>query len=413
MFGRRDTTRAGGLLLLLLTGLLLLPGFGYASEVRMIREASGFRPGHSQPPYIELSIRFSPSSPYRTSLQIRSALWAKWLQDLKPAAPAEAAPAYSTIELRVSPTIEGEAQVYRWNKDDHTLSIVSPGNAVTYRLPQEMAEALSNLSQRLSASHYGKLLEWDQASKLMPKGAVFSITDLETGLSFRGQRRAGSSHADVQPLTKEDTAVMKQIYGGEWSWSRRAVLVQSPEGAVAGSMHGMPHGGDGIPDNEFSGHFCIHYKGSVTHGTGHSDPAHQAMIHRAAGLFESYHQTLTPLQTVELFLIAASQKDRSLLQLLNKEESSEKQLLTKEWMDPSIKSVRMIGERDHAEGVRPDASEREASLRTRVVIWRNGARPQAVTMLWKLVRSSDGSPWFIDSITPETVISGQQLNSTK
>lgn len=61
---------------------------------------------------------------------------------------------------------------------------------------------------------------------------------METGLQFQVQRRAGKNHADVQPLTKQDTAVMKQIYQGKWSWKRRAILVRKDDQFLAASMHG-------------------------------------------------------------------------------------------------------------------------------------------------------------------------------
>ncbi|MCC3377949.1 hypothetical protein LKX83_33445, partial [Cohnella sp. REN36] len=70
---------------------------------------------------------------------------------------------------------------------------------------------------------------------------------------------AGKYHADVQPLTKADTKIMKQIYNGKWSWKRKAIVVKKDHHYYAASMQGMPHGGDGIPDNSFSGHFCIHF----------------------------------------------------------------------------------------------------------------------------------------------------------
>ena len=71
---------------------------------------------------------------------------------------------------------------------------------------------------------------------------MFTVIDVETGKSFDVQRRAGSHHADVQPLTRKDTKVMKEIYHGHWSWRRRALLILAENRLLAASMHGMPHG---------------------------------------------------------------------------------------------------------------------------------------------------------------------------
>jgi hypothetical protein len=165
----------------------------------------------------------------------------------------------------------------------------------------------------LRQRHFGTLVPWNEANTLLPRMAKFDLIDVETGLTFRVQRRAGSSHADMQPLTKQDTETMMMAFGGEWSWDRRAVLVRYEDRLYAASMNGKPHGGDGIPDNGFRGHFCVHYAGSRTHGKKNLDLAHQAMVHKAAGRLAPFLRSLTPYQIADLFLIALNQKDEQLL----------------------------------------------------------------------------------------------------
>ncbi len=69
------------------------------------------------------------------------------------------------------------------------------------------------------------MLQWKEVNQLLPKYTKFTVMDFETGKKFKVQRRAGSHHADVQPLTSKDTKVMKKIYNGKWSWKRRAIIV--------------------------------------------------------------------------------------------------------------------------------------------------------------------------------------------
>lgn len=183
------------------------------------------------------------------------------------------------------------------------------------KLPVSDKRRLELLTERdrLRQRHYGALLPWSEADKQLPRMAMFDLTDVESGLTFRVQRRAGSSHADMQPLTKQDSATMKQAFGGEWSWDRRAVLVRYEDRLYAASMNGKPHGGDGIPGNGFNGHFCVHYAGSKTHGKKNLDLAHQAMVHKAAGRLAPFLRSLTPYQVADLFLIALNQHDEQLL----------------------------------------------------------------------------------------------------
>jgi len=115
---------------------------------------------------------------------------------------------------------------------------------------------------------------------LIPVGAVVTVTDTRTGLSFKVIRMGGTNHADVEPLTANDTAIMKQIRG-TWSWDRRPLLVHVSGRTVAASWNGMPHGSYDITDNNFSGHFCIHFYTSRTHSSNQIDNAHQSSVNEA------------------------------------------------------------------------------------------------------------------------------------
>ena len=160
----------------------------------------------------------------------------------------------------------------------------------------------------------GEFLTWQEVDQLFPRNAYADVVDYETGLTFRVQRRAGSYHADVQPLTAEDTAVMKKIYSGKWAWTRRSVLVVLDSGrVVAASMNGMPHGSGAIKDNKFNGHFCIHFRDSITHGSRSRDTAHQVMIWKAAGVLKEQLGLLKPEEVFDVAMAALAQRDYRIL----------------------------------------------------------------------------------------------------
>ncbi len=117
-------------------------------------------------------------------------------------------------------------------------------------------------------------------SSKIPKGAKFKVKDIKTGKVFSVKRWSGYNHADCEPLTSSDTAIMKSIFG-HWSWKRRAILVKINGHVYAASMNGMPHGTGTIDNNNFDGHFCIHFLGSKTHGSGKVDETHQNCVKTA------------------------------------------------------------------------------------------------------------------------------------
>ena len=153
----------------------------------------------------------------------------------------------------------------------------------------------------------GELIGWfSGGSDIFYLDADVIVTDIKTGLSFNARRTGGYNHADCETLTKEDTQILRRIYGGNWSWDRRAVVVEVNGRRIAGSMTGMPHAGrddmparvmvdnrsggfgtginyNSIHGNGMDGHFDIHLLNSRTHGTDRVDERHSQMVLRAAG----------------------------------------------------------------------------------------------------------------------------------
>jgi len=148
--------------------------------------------------------------------------------------------------------------------------------------PDKVVE--TQLTSRQRTSSHGEYLDWYLARDIYRVGTTATVTDVSSGLKFNVVRRGGSNHADSEPKTAEDTAIMSRIYGGSWSWSTRAIIVSVGDRDIAASMNGMPHGGQNIYNNNFSGHFCIHFKNSRNHNTNRINPNHQSSVKRAAGL---------------------------------------------------------------------------------------------------------------------------------
>ena len=145
---------------------------------------------------------------------------------------------------------------------------------------------------------------WGQASKLFKIGSTATVTDTQTGKTFKIVRTYGTNHADVEALTAKDSQTIKDIWGG-WSWTRRPVIVEVNDRKIAASMAAMPHAGldnkpantyvsqrsggfsrgmnlDKIKGNGMSGHMDVHFLNSKTHGTNKVDPKHQAAVKQAA-----------------------------------------------------------------------------------------------------------------------------------
>lgn len=184
----------------------------------------------------------------------------------------------STIARQFNTTVRAIYITNRLNSE-----ILMPGQPLY--IPANRTEPVTVTGPRGSQKPgYGELLDWEWARWIYNVGAVATVTDLDSGLSFRVRHLGGSEHADSEPLTAEDTAIMKQIFNGRWSWDTRAIWLKVGDRVLAASMAGMPHGVETILDNDFPGHFDIYFWNSRSHNTNEIKPQHQANVLRAAGL---------------------------------------------------------------------------------------------------------------------------------
>jgi len=201
-----------------------------------------------------------------------------------------------------------EAAVKAFQKANGLVAdgIVGP---VTSKKMEDMDLLKVIVSRSSNSRKYGEYLDWwkEVRPTLERNKTVLEIQDFYTGARFTIKVTGGSNHADVEALTKEDTAIMKKVWGGEFSWNRRPVLVYHGDSVIAASMTNMPHAGveskpsrvwvsnrsdgygsgynyDTVKNNGMSGHVDLHFNNSTRHMDGREDSRHQAAIRVSAGL---------------------------------------------------------------------------------------------------------------------------------
>lgn len=136
----------------------------------------------------------------------------------------------------------------------------------------------------VSSYKYGEHLDWwSEAQYVFTINRVAKVRDYYTGKTFYVKRTIGANHADCEPYTANDTAIAKSIWGG-FSWKTRPVIVEVSGRRIAASMSFMPHSIQNITNNNFNGHFDIHFANSTRHKDGAVDYDHQAKIKIAAGI---------------------------------------------------------------------------------------------------------------------------------
>jgi LysM repeat protein len=156
-----------------------------------------------------------------------------------------------------------------------TLSIGQRLKIPVYDIPVKTA----------TSSRHGELLDWwTEARYVFPIGKEATITDFQSGRTFKIRHTMGGNHADSEPLTSSDAEVMRQIWGGSFSWTPRAVIISVDGRRLAAAMHSFPHEDQDIKNNNYPGHFCIHFLNSTRHNDGLVQASMQTQVRISAGV---------------------------------------------------------------------------------------------------------------------------------
>lgn len=167
-----------------------------------------------------------------------------------------------------------EGEFFRVENADGTLS----GYVKTSQLSSVKYSASTPKVDDDPKSQVVKMDWFNGGSEVLARGEYASIYDIYSGQTIRIKRMGGSSHADVEPATSEDTEKLKNACGGEYTWQSRPVILIVDDLYIACAIYPVPHGDETIEDNDFDGQFCLHMLNSRTHGTDTVNPQHQQAI---------------------------------------------------------------------------------------------------------------------------------------
>lgn len=126
-----------------------------------------------------------------------------------------------------------------------------------------------------------ELMQWYADIKAyLKRNPKFTVYEPVSGKQWNMKLYSAGHHADSDPLTAADTAIMYEVWGNEWKWDEKPVYVRLANGTwVIASMHSMPHLSGGIKDNNYDGHTCVHFPRLMTE-VQQNDPKNAARHNR-------------------------------------------------------------------------------------------------------------------------------------
>ena len=184
------------------------------------------------------------------------------------AAPKQTEKKYTTerVNLRQGPSTEKDSlQVLSRGESVEFLSIYNnEWSAVIYNEKKGFIKS-EFLSNEKPPDPKAELLTWSEVKPMFKIGVTVEVLDIRSGLRYNVKSFSNGNHADIEPVTTEDTAIMKRTFNDRWSWDGRPVWVTINGRTIAAAINGMPHGGGVIDNNGMDGQVCLHFKGSTVH----------------------------------------------------------------------------------------------------------------------------------------------------
>lgn len=161
-----------------------------------------------------------------------------------------------------------------------TMKQLFDPNAPRVRIPDSVHMPRGPIASTLAVT--GQLVDWSTVKTKLTKGSVYTVTDCNTGESFRLVFSGGENHAEMELFSLEDKPAFDTICGGEYNFLKRPVVVNIGGTDIAASMQCMPHGAAEVSANGVAGHLCVFFLGSRSHVGNLADVEHEATVRRAA-----------------------------------------------------------------------------------------------------------------------------------
>ena len=177
-----------------------------------------------------------------------------------------------TLDVNTQITVISQKGSYYWIETNGRTGYVLKSCVSQYKVAENVESWKSSVV---------KMNWFSGGSSAFPTGSYGYIYDIDTGIYLRIKRMGGYNHADVEPATSTDTAKLKKIAGGTFSWNSHAVILKAGSKYIACAINTKPHGKQTIKNNGYNGQFCLHMVGSITHGSGKVNEVHQANIEKA------------------------------------------------------------------------------------------------------------------------------------
>lgn len=163
-----------------------------------------------------------------------------------------------------------------------TMGILFSTAAIRAAIPQSVHIPIGSSFQNAHTLK-GELVNWETVKTRLTAGQSYEFMDYNTGRTFNMIYVKGGNHAEFEAASPNDTSIFKDVFGGEFNYFKRPMLLKIGSDYIASAMQGYPHGEDDVRSNDMAGHVCVFFEGSKSHVGALPDAEYIQHIFKAAG----------------------------------------------------------------------------------------------------------------------------------
>lgn len=163
-----------------------------------------------------------------------------------------------------------------------SLGIIFSAQAIRAPIPQNVKIPIGEKANG-KQKQTGNLVKWSEVKALLVSGQSYELIDFNTGTTLSMTFVGGEQHAEMECASANDTVIYKELFGGDFSYFKRPMLIGVNNELIACSLQGQPHGEDSVARNDMTGHACLYFYESKSHVGALPDVEHINNVYMAAG----------------------------------------------------------------------------------------------------------------------------------
>ena len=132
----------------------------------------------------------------------------------------------------------GKAIIADGTVGEQSLGLIFSAQAIRAPIPASVKIPIGERANG-KQKQTGDLVKWSDVKAMLAQGQAYDLIDFNTGATFSMTFVGGEQHAEMECTTANDATAFKTVFGGEFNYSKRPMLITVGGKLIACSLQGQ------------------------------------------------------------------------------------------------------------------------------------------------------------------------------